>query len=199
MFTLQEIIRATGGSCAAGKMNAAARRISIDSRTMARGDIFVAIKGGNFDGHQFIDQAIKQGASAVLFQQGRYRPSRKNGPACIKVKHTTRALGDIALFHRRRFNIPVIAVTGSNGKTTTKEMIAWLLSGQFRVLKNPGTKNNHIGVPLTLLELNQGHDLVILEIGTNHFGEVAYLAGVCEPNIGVITNIGPSHLSSLRI
>ena len=115
----------------------------------------------------------------------------------IEVQDTTKALGDIARFQRRKFNTPVIAVTGSNGKTTTKEMIAHILSRKFKVLKNEGTKNNQIGLPLTLLKLNSSYDIAVLEVGTNHFGEVDYLTKVCQPNMGIIINIGPSHLEYL--
>jgi UDP-N-acetylmuramoyl-tripeptide--D-alanyl-D-alanine ligase len=116
----------------------------------------------------------------------------------IKVKNTTHALGDIARYRRKQFHIPLIAVTGSNGKTTTKEMIACVLSKKFKVLKNEGTKNNQVGVPLTLLRLDSSYNIAVLELGTNHPGEIEYLTKVCQPNIGVITNIGPSHLEFLH-
>jgi UDP-N-acetylmuramoyl-tripeptide--D-alanyl-D-alanine ligase len=116
----------------------------------------------------------------------------------IEVEDTTKALGDIAKFNRERFNGVVIALTGSNGKTTTKEMIAWVLEKQFKVLKNPGTENNHIGVPLTLLNLDNSYDVAVLEVGTNHYGEVEYLAKIVQPNIALITNVGPSHLEFFK-
>ncbi|MCU0651920.1 MAG: UDP-N-acetylmuramoyl-tripeptide--D-alanyl-D-alanine ligase [Candidatus Omnitrophica bacterium] len=112
----------------------------------------------------------------------------------IIVKDTTKALADIARFNRQKFNIPVIAVSGSNGKTTTKEMVSWVLSKKFRVLKNEGTKNNHIGLPLTLLKLDFSFDVVVLELGTNHFHEIENLAKICLPNIGIITNVASAHL-----
>ena len=104
----------------------------------------------------------------------------------------------LASFNREKYPVPVIAVTGSNGKSTTKEMIYAALSERFRVLKNEGTKNNHIGLPLTLLKLDGSYDAVVVEIGTNHFGEIEYLSKIAKANIGVITNIGPSHLESFK-
>ena len=116
----------------------------------------------------------------------------------IRVKDTVRALGDIARFHRLRFKIPVIALTGSAGKTTTKEMIAAVLSRKYKVLKNEGTQNNHIGVPLTLLKLKAKHTIVVLECGTNRPGDIVWLADVARPGVAVFTNIGESHLEGLK-
>ncbi len=227
MFKVAELVKAAKGKLTSGKENIKVKGISIDSRTLKPGECFVAIKGDNFDGHDFIEQAIKREANCIIVRsQGHpstwfdfaHRKSLGTGKAIprlgstslttgrsgqaksqggvsiIEVKDTIIALGDIARFWRNKFNIPVIAVTGSNGKTTSKEMIAWVLSAKFKVLKNEGTKNNHIGLPMALLNLNSAHQIAVLEIGTNHFGEVANLANICSPNIGVITNIGPSHL-----
>ena len=197
MFTLNELLKATGGKLIRGASDSPIRGISIDSRTLKPQEAFIAIKGINFDGHDFIPEAINRGASCVI----KNRQSKTKGAlpvALLEVKDTLLALGDIARFQRRKFNLPVIAVTGSNGKTTAKEMIAEVLSVKFRVLKNPGTKNNQIGLPMTLLNLSAGYDMAVLEIGTNHFGEVDYLSRICLPNIGVITNIGPAHLEYLN-
>ncbi len=204
MFRINQLLEATGGKL----LNRAGAEdiggISMDSRTIKPQEAFIAIKGVNFDGHDFIAEAVKKGASAVIvhnvhqFTVHSSRCLKKKVPV-IKVKDTTKALGDIARFWRKKFlHIPVIAVTGSNGKTTTKEMVSCLLSKKFRVLKSEGTKNNHIGLPMALLGLNSSHDIVVLEIGTNHFGEVDYLSRICRPNIGIITSIGPSHLEYLR-
>jgi len=193
MFKINELLKATAGVLVCGEINASAKGISIDSRTIKPGEVFVAIKGDNFDGHNFIGRAVKKKASCIIAQTiNRKQPVK--GVAFIKVADSVKALGDIARFNRERFNTPVIAVTGSSGKTTLKEMIFRVLSGKFKVLKNIGTENNHIGLPMALLNLDKSHDLAVLEIGTNHFGEVGYLAGVCLPNIGVITNIGQAHL-----
>jgi len=198
MFKVFELLKATKGKLISGSADAQVNAISIDSRTINENDAFIAIRGVTFDGHNFIQEAIDKGAKAVIVQ---YQVS---GIKCqdkninlIKVKDTIKALGDIANFQRRKFSIPVIAVTGSNGKTTAKEMIAWVLSKGFCVLKNEGTKNNQIGLPQTLTQLNRNHDIAVLELGANHFGEIGYLAKICQPNIGIITNIGPSHLEFL--
>jgi UDP-N-acetylmuramoyl-tripeptide--D-alanyl-D-alanine ligase len=197
MFTLDELLKATGGKLIRGKKDISIKGLSIDSRTIKAQEAFIAIKGDNFDGHDFIPEAIKKGASCII------RASASKFPPLgryilIEVKDTLLALGDIARFKRRKFNLPVIAVTGSNGKTTTKEMIAEVLAARYRVLKNPGTKNNQIGLPMALLNLDAGYDMAVLEVGTNHFGEVDYLSKICLPNIGVITNIGKSHLEYLH-
>lgn len=198
MFTADELIKAAKGRLFGAGDKKITGGISIDSRAVRPGDIFIAIKGNNFDGHDFIAEALKQGASAVIVHSPEsvvHSPKKK---AFILVKDTTKALGDIARFQREKFDIPVIAVIGSNGKTTTKEMVAHLLSGRFKVLKNEGTENNHIGLPLTLTKLNNSYDFAVLEAGTNHPGEIGYLAGICLPNIAVITNIGPAHLQYFK-
>lgn len=202
MFTIEGILEATGGILTERAKKPITGGISIDSRTLVRGDVFVAVKGERFDGHDFIEQAARKGASLVLIDKQRgqtssYTRNLKNAAritGVVEVKDTVAALADLARFQRKKYPVPVIAVTGSNGKTTTKEMISHLLSARHKVLKNEGTKNNNIGLPLTLLKLNTSFDSAVVEIGTNHPGEVGLLAGICTPNIGVITNVGPSHL-----
>lgn len=198
MFKVKELVRATKGRLIAGKAEAGVKGISIDSRTVKQNEAFMAIKGNNFDGHDFIASAIKKGAKTIVFKKGKSRELKglfKNKNInFIEVREGIKALGDLAKFWRERFKIPLIAITGSNGKTTTKDMVARVLSRKFKVLKNLGTKNNHIGLPFSLLNLNSSYDIAVLEIGTNHFGEVEYLSRICQPNIGVITNIGYSHL-----
>ncbi len=196
MFRTDELLVATGGKLIAKGAIDSFAGVSTDSRTIKKGYVFIAIKGDNFDGHDFIQEALKKGASCIICSSG-YVSIAARGITYIQVKDTVSALGDIASFHRKRFNIPVIAVTGSNGKTTTKEMVAKVFSYRMNVLKNEGTQNNHIGVPLTLLNLNKNHRMAVLELGTNHPGEIAYLAKMCSADIGVITNIGPSHLEFL--
>ena len=141
--------------------------------------MFIAIKGDVFDGHDFIDAVIAHGVGVVVV----HKPLELKDPeiSVILVKDTIRALGDIARFHRLRFKIPVIALTGSAGKTTTKEMIAAVLGRKYKVLKNEGTQNNHIGVPLTLLKLKADHQMVVLECGTNRPGDIIWLADVARP------------------
>ena len=201
MFKVNELVEATKGRLCGGEKQASVAGISIDSRTIKAGEAFLAIKGENFDGHDFIAEAVNRKASCLVvgeYSRIKYLKNKLNRLSIIEVKDTIKALGDIAGYQRRKFNIPVIAVTGSNGKTTTKEMISWILAKRYKVLKNEGTKNNQIGLPMALLNLKSHHQIAVLEIGTNHFGEVGILSKICSPNIGIITNIGSSHLEFLR-
>jgi UDP-N-acetylmuramoyl-tripeptide--D-alanyl-D-alanine ligase len=195
MFKLNEIIAATAATLISGKSDISVENISINSRTIRKGDLFIAIKGSRFDGHDFVQPAIKKGAIAIIVEK---KPNRRIAVPLIKVHDTKKALAQIAQFQRKKFNLPVVGITGSNGKTTAKDMLAWILEKKFRVLKNPGTQNNQIGLPMTLLKLNKNFDLVVLEMGTSHFGEIAYLAKVALPTIAIITNIGPAHLEFLK-
>ncbi len=190
-WTIDQLLEATGGKLISGNASAAISGISIDSRYLQPHQTFVAIRGPRFDGHAFLQKALDRGASCVIVSQ---RPERPPAIPVILVEETTKALGDLAAFHRRRFSIPVIAVTGSCGKTTTKELIAHLLSGAASVLKTVGTENNQIGLPLTLLRLTPSHQYAVVELGSNHPGEIAYLARIAQPTVAVITNIGPAHL-----
>lgn len=170
--------------------------VSIDSRMVKKNGIFIAIHGANLDGHRFVSQAIKNGARAVVVSK---RISvRSKDALVIYVKDTTKALGELARAHRMRFSIPIIAVTGSAGKTTTKDLIAHILKTRYRVLKNQGSFNNHWGVPLTLLKLSSRYDAAVVEAGTNHPGEIAYLSGIIRPTIVVLTNVGLAHLKGLK-
>ena len=204
MFKVNELLKATQGKLINGSPHIVVRGVSIDSRTIKKDDAFIAIKGNNFDGHDFIEEVLRKGACCIIKKaQGRSADARNalqdaGRVAFIEVADTQKALGDIANFQRQKFDIPVIAITGSNGKTTAKEMIAWVLAKSFKVLKNEGTKNNQIGLPLTLLNLSHHYDIAVLELGTNHFGEIGYLSKICQPNIGIITNIGPAHLEYLN-
>ncbi len=171
--------------------------ISTDSRTIREGDLFVAIRGTNFDGHRFLAEAFAGGAvAAVVDREGAIEPV-KTMPLLV-VSDTTKALGELARYYRLKFDIPVLAVGGSNGKTTTKDMIAAVLSRRYAVLSTEGNLNNHIGVPHTLFRLRRKHEIAVIEIGTNHPGEIAYLCRVLEPTHGLITNIGREHLEFFR-
>jgi UDP-N-acetylmuramoyl-tripeptide--D-alanyl-D-alanine ligase len=197
MFRVDEIIQATQGSLVQGSRADKITGISTDSRRLRPQEAFLALRGSNYNGHDFVAAAIKLKASCLIVEHD-FKTKVPAAVAVIKVKDTTLALGDIARFQRKKINLPVIAVTGSNGKTTTKEMVAWVLSAGARVLKNEGTKNNQIGLPQTLIQLSPRDNFAVVEIGTNHFGEVDYLAKIARPNIGIITNIGPSHLEFLK-
>jgi UDP-N-acetylmuramoyl-tripeptide--D-alanyl-D-alanine ligase len=197
MFKVNEIVQATGGMLVSGSLSGKICGISTDSRSLKPNEAFLALRGERFDGHDFIAQAIRAKVSCIIVEKTP-KISITKDLTVIKVKDTTLALGEIARYQRQKIGLPVIAVTGSNGKTTTKEMVAWVLSADTDVLKNEGTKNNQIGLPQTLIQLSDQYKFAVVEIGTNHFGEVDYLAKIASPNIGVITNIGPSHLEFLK-
>ncbi|MFH2137001.1 MAG: UDP-N-acetylmuramoyl-tripeptide--D-alanyl-D-alanine ligase [Candidatus Omnitrophota bacterium] len=198
MISIKEIIQAADGILIVGKPEDIIKRISIDSRTLCEQDLFIAIKGDNFDGHDFISAALDKKAAGIIVSARWFRDNQnkleKAEQTVIRVEDTTIALGKIAGFYRKKFNIPVIAVTGSNGKTTTKEMIFTVLSAKYKVLKSQSSFNNHIGVPLTLLQLTPEHQVAILEIGMNHKGEIRTLSGIVSPNIAVITNAAEAHM-----
>ncbi len=171
-------------------------RFSIDSRKIKSEEIFIALKGEKFDGHQFISDVLRKGVKALIVSKYWYESQDQqqwNGNFFI-VDDTLVALQEISHYYRLKFNIPLLALTGSNGKTTTKEMIAAVLGEKYHVLKNEGNLNNHIGVPLSLFEITANHNIAVIEMGTNHFGEITRLAGIAHPTCGLITNIGPAHL-----
>jgi UDP-N-acetylmuramoyl-tripeptide--D-alanyl-D-alanine ligase len=172
--------------------------VSTDSRSTKRGDLFFALRGETFDGHNFISQAVQSWASGIVVDS-RWAESNSAMMASLHVpkfvvEDTTQALGQLASVYRSKFKIPLIAVGGSNGKTTTKEMIKAVLSQKFNVLATEGNLNNHIGVPQTLFRLEKKHRVAVVEVGTNHPGEIAYLCGILQPTHGLITNIGHEHL-----
>jgi UDP-N-acetylmuramyl pentapeptide synthase len=203
VFTIEEIVKATGGELIEGNGKQKLSGVSIDSRTIKKNELFVAVKGRRFNGHDFIRQAESRGAGALLLLDAHNGPAgrlcKKGGSLpVIKVKNTVMALGALARYHRDRFKIPVIAITGSNGKTTTKEILSAILAKRWNVLRNPGTQNNQIGVALTLLSLRKKHRVVVMEAGTDHPGEIARLSWILQPSAGIITNIGPSHLEFFK-
>jgi UDP-N-acetylmuramoyl-tripeptide--D-alanyl-D-alanine ligase len=172
--------------------------LATDTRTLAPGDLFVALRGEHFDGNDFIDDAIARGASVVVCARG--RALARDGVPFVEVPDTLRALGDIAATHRRLFNLPLVAITGSNGKTTTKELLRSVLAVAFgaeRVLANPGNLNNLIGLPLTLVKLEPSHHAAVLEMGMNAPGEIARLTDIAMPTVGLITSVGAAHLEGL--
>lgn len=196
MLTAGEVLQASAGELLQGRPDIRIRRISTDTRDIRKGDLFVAIKGEHFDAHNFLGQAVAGGAVALLISDRTcFVPA---GVAVVVVKDTVQAYGDLAGAYRKKFSrIRVCAVTGSAGKTTTKEMIAAVLGTRFRVLFNKGTENNHIGVPATLLKMKSSHQAAVIETGTNHHGEIDRLAAIVGPDVAVFTNVGPSHLEGL--
>lgn len=164
-------------------------RVSTDTRSIERGDLFVALAGPNFDGHDFVSQAQASGAAAVMVS----REVATSLPQII-VPDTRQALGEFAAAWRAGFSMPLVAITGSNGKTTVKEMLASILKQQGEVLVTQGNLNNDIGMPLTLLQLEHKHRYAVIEMGANHPAEIAYLTNIARPSVAVITNAGAAHL-----
>lgn len=172
--------------------------VSIDSRKIGKNCLFIAIKGERFDGHDFIEEVVKKKVSAVMINKNQLKRFSDLEIPFITVKDTTKSLGDIASVWRDKLNAKVIGITGSAGKTTTKEIIAAILSVRYRVHKTNGNNNNHIGVPLTLLNAKARHQILVVEQGTNHFGEIKYTAKISKPDLALITNIGYSHIEFLK-
>mgnify|MGYP002519298062 CR=1 FL=1 len=195
-FTVREIEAAVGGVWWNPREGLPpVEAVSTDSRKIQRGCLFVPLAGDNFDGHRFIDAALDAGAAGCLCAKlpVDLRPDK----FYIKVADTRLALKALAKTYREKFSIPFIQITGSVGKTTTKEMIAAVLSARYRVLKTPENYNNDIGTPLTLLQLTPAHQAAVIETGMNHFGEIRYLGELVQPDIAVITNIGDAHIEYL--
>jgi len=174
-------------------------RVSTDTRLLEKNDVFFALVGKRFDGHDFITQAMEKGVRTfVVSNRGKIKADQLKSAVFIHVEDTLTAYGDLARHHRQKFKIPVIAITGSSGKTTVKELAAHLLSSKFKVLKNRGTENNLIGVPKTLLQMDVGTEVVVLEMGTSLPGEIERLSSIGRPQVGVLTQIGYSHLEGLK-
>lgn len=169
--------------------------VTIDSRKVANGNLFIPFKGEKVDGHQFVEGAIQNGASAVLWQKDVPNPPKKI-PLLI-VEDTLKALQELAQSYRNEQEVSVVGITGSNGKTTTKDMVASLLSLKYKVQKTEGNFNNHIGLPLTILALEEDTEVAVLEMGMSNLGEIEFLSKLARPDVAIITNIGESHLQDL--
>lgn len=195
MMTFQTIQQATAGDLLSGKAPQKIGGISTDTRTLKKRDLYVALKGPNFDGHDFIAEAIRKGASGILISQ--MPPSLPPDMGLIRVADTLKSLGDLAHAYRKQFDLPVIAITGSCGKTTTKDLLASCLQGRAPVSKTVGNLNNLIGLPLTIFGLNKAHQYAVWELGMNAFGEIARLTLIAEPTMGMITNVGLAHLEGV--
>lgn len=191
--TFQYMLEASEGERLSGAPTTLVRGLSTDSRQIRADDLFVALRGDRFDGHQFVAEAARQGVAGVVLERSQLPPTL---PDCgvIAVENTRAALGKMAARYRQDFNLPIIAVGGSNGKTTTKELLAAVLRQAFNTLSSRASFNNDIGVPTTLLELTREHQVAVLEFGTNHPGELAPLLRLARPCFGVITSIGREHL-----
>ncbi len=200
-WKIEDIVNATGGESLCGDKRLAFSGVSIDSRHIGEREVFVAIKGDRHDGHDFLPEVVKSGAGAVVGREDRIRPVAdiidRAGLAAVAVPDTRVALGDMARYQRRQVTLPIVAITGTNGKTTTKEMATRICEQRFQVLSTAGNYNNAVGLSLTLLRLTRAHQVGILEMGMNAPGEIGYLATICEPDIGVIVNIGSGHLAGV--
>ena len=191
-LTLKQAAEDCHGTLAPEQAEAVVTGVQIDSRRVKPGDLFIAIKGEKVDGHDFIDMAAGLGASAALVE----RPVRASIPT-ILVPDTVRAYGDLAAARRERMGITVIGITGSVGKTTTKEMTACMLEHTYHTARTEGNHNNNIGLPMTILDMPDDTETAVLELGMNHFGEMARLTSIAKPDIAVITNIGTMHIEHL--
>ena len=198
----QDCLNALEGQLLRGDLACPFRGVSINSRTVVRGELFVCIKGDRFDGHDFLADVIEKKVGGIIISDPEKLPSKpvrsEEEPFVIHVQDTLKALQDLASFQRKRFPLQVVAITGTNGKSTTKEMIASILETKFKTLKTQGNLNNHIGVPLTLLKREPSHEMGVLELGMSAAGEIKRLTEIAQPDIGVITNISEGHLVQLK-
>ena len=194
MLSVKDILEATRGRLVSGEERTFSAA-SIDSRTIQEGELFVPIRGERFDGHDFIAAGLNAGSGALASRQWLAEHPSDAGPKpVIEVEDTLEALQEIARFVRKRFNGPVVAVAGSNGKTTTKELICSILSQRLKLIRTEGNLNNHIGMPLCMTRTDEDTDVMVLEMGTNRPGDIDMLCGIASPDTGVITNIGMEHL-----
>ena len=196
---VKEILNVTKGKMLCGNEELEVENFSKDTRTIQKGDIYIGIKGEKFDGSNFWNQALDAGATAVIvsnIQISKEEKEKYKDKTIIQVEDTFEALYEIAKYKRSLYNIPVIAVTGSVGKTSTKDIIASVVSQKYKTLKTEGNNNNNIGLPLTILKLKD-HEALVVEMGMNHFGEISLLTNIAKPTLAVITNIGTSHIGNL--
>ena len=195
-ITIREILAAVGGTLLRPfDEDRTIDCVDTDSRTMHEGSLFIPLSGERFDGHAYIDQALEDGALGCLTHKSveTLRPDK----FYIQVEDTMTALGTLARYYRNKFDLKVVGVTGSVGKTTTKDMVASVLSQRYRVLKTEGNYNNNIGVPKTLFRLDHTHQIAVIEMGMNHMGEIDYLTRIAEPDVAIITNVGDAHIENL--
>ena len=196
-LTVKELVLASEGKLLSGNENDYISDIVIDSRKASKENVFIAIIGENLDGHKFIKSAYENGCKTFIKNESSSINLDSSDINLIEVKNTELALGMIAKYYKEKFDIPYIGVTGSVGKTTTRDMIYSAVSSKFNTLKNQGNLNNHFGVPLTLFNLDKSYECAVIEMGMSGFNEIEYLAKIVNPHIGVISNIGLSHIENL--
>ena len=190
---LNKIMDIVNGKCLNEFKNNNINKIVTDTRKLKKNDLFIALKGKNYNGHDYIN-SIKKASGIIIDEDIKITTKIP----VIKVDSTYKVLYQIGTYFRNKYDIPLIAITGSNGKTTTKELISYILESKYNVLKNSGNKNNIIGVSDTLFKLNKTHEIIVMEMGMNHKGEISELSCMCKPNIGIITNVGTSHIGLLK-
>ncbi len=198
-LTIKDILDVTGGELIIGDENLICKSFSRDTRKINKGDVYFGIKGENFDGNDFWRKALENGASCVIIENINFTQKDKEefrGKTIIKVTNTLEALYNIARYKRNLYNIPVIGITGSVGKTSTKDIIANVVGQKYKTLKTLGNNNNNIGLPFTILRL-QDEEAMVVEMGMNHFGEISLLTSIAKPTICIITNIGTAHIGNL--
>ena len=193
-LTLGWVAEAVSGHIRSGNRGETIGEVVSDTRTLQTGDFFVALRGARFDAHDFVAEAFQKGAGGAIVERGFAGSAPPTGGSVVEVEDTTRALQDLARKVRKASGTRVIAITGSAGKTTTKEVIAEFLSGRFRLVRNEGNLNNHIGLPLSLLQLRRCPDVAVMELGMNHAGEISTLVAIAEPETRVWTNVGDAHI-----
>ena len=194
-----ECLKAVNGEIVIGSGEKFFRGVSIDSRTIKEGELFVCINGDRFNGHNYIEEARNKKAAAIILSDGSGVVSGKGEvPLIVRVKDTLKALQELARFYRKQMPVKVIGVTGTNGKSTTKEMTAAIMETKFKTIKTEGNLNNHIGLPLNLFNLSKGDEIAVLEMGMSATGEIKRLAEIAKPEIGVVTNISEGHLVHLK-
>lgn len=198
-LTLNEVIKASNGEILFKNCDGIFNKVSTDTRKIEKGSLFIALKGENFNGNDYVVEAIKKGASVIIVDEVKFdSKDLNNNCVIIKVDDTKLALGAIAKYYREKLGIKVVGITGSTGKTSTKDLVAAFLSGKYSVFKTKGNFNNEIGLPLMILELDSSYDVAVLEMGTNNFNEIHRLANIAMPDIATITNIGVSHIENLK-
>lgn len=198
-LTLEEILKAVNGKILIQNNEGYFNKVSTDTRKIEKDNFFIALKGDNFNGNNYATLAIEKGASIVMVDEVNFNiEDLNNRGTIIKVKDTKVALGDLARFYRNKLGIKVVGITGSTGKTSTKDLVAAFLSGKYKVFKTKGNFNNEIGLPLMIFELNSEYDIAVLEMGTSNFGEINRLASIARPDIAAITNIGVAHIEYLK-
>ena len=198
-MNIEDILKVTCGTLLTGNKELECENFSKDTRTIQKGDIYIGIKGEKFDGNAFWKQALDNGAEAVIIQKieiTKDELEKYSNKTIVKVEDTLKALYEIAKYKRSLYDIPVVAITGSVGKTSTKDMIASVANTKFKTLKTEGNNNNNIGLPFTILRLKD-HEAMVVEMGMNHFGEISLITDIAKPTLDVITNIGTSHIGNL--